>query len=377
MITTFVLTSIFLFYIFIGYPLLIGFLGTRSELKRKNGGGHLSVTAIIVACNEAEVIGKKLQSLLNLNYPVSNLRIVVVDDASTDDTYAVATSVNDPRISAIRAPMRCGKAAGINAAMLHVKSDLVLMLDARQEIDANALLNLASWFEGESSVGAVSGELLFKDAGQNDFSRGMDSYWRYEKFIRKSEAQYCSVPGVTGAIYLLRTKTFAPIPDDTILDDVLIPMRCIAAGYSVGFDDRAIAWDIPSNDPAREKRRKIRTIKGNYQLLFRYPLWMLPSGHPIWWQYLSHKILRLAAPFLAFGGFFACIELSREGNAFAAAYSTAFIVSILLYPLSLIFPAMLNHKPVRLLVSFVALNWFNLLGFFNYFFAGKSQAWKK
>ena len=376
MITTFVLTSIFLFYIFIGYPLLIGFLGARSELNRKNGDGHLSVTAIIVACNEAEAIGKKLQNLLNLSYPVSNLSIVVVDDASTDDTYAVAASVNDSRISVIRAPMRCGKAAGINAAMLHVKSDLVLMLDARQEIDANALLNLASWFEGESSVGAVSGELLFKDAGQNDFSRGMDSYWRYEKFIRKSEAQYCSVPGVTGAIYLLRTKTFTPIPDDTILDDVLIPMHCIAAGYTVGFDDRAIAWDIPSNDPAREKRRKVRTIKGNYQMLFRYPLWMLPGGHPIWWQYLSHKILRLAAPFLAFGGFFACFQLSLAGGLLATAYSLAFLVATLLYPLSLISPTTFKNRTMRLLISFIALNWFSLLGFFSYVFAKKSHSWK-
>jgi hypothetical protein len=154
-------------------------------------------------------------------------------------------------------------------------------------------------------------------------------------------------------------------------------MRCIASGYSVGFDERAIAWDIPSSDPTRERQRKTRTIKGNYQLLFRYPLWILPGGHPIWWEYLSHKILRLAAPFLALAGFYAGIELAREGSLLAATYSIAFLGAILLYPLSLIFPNTLTNSLSRLLVSFVALNWFNLLGLFGYFFSNNSQSWKK
>lgn len=377
MILAFILTSILLIYIFIGYPLIIGLLAKRCNKAKKKGNGHLSVTAVVVACNEAQVIARKLQNVLSLNYPASNLRVVVVDDASTDDTVAAATSVNDPRVSVICTSKRSGKAAGLNAAMLHVSSDLVLMLDARQEIDVEALLNLTSWFEDSSSVGAVSGELLFKEAGHNEFSLGMDGYWKYEKFIRKSEARYSSVPGVTGAIYLLRTKAFQPIPVDTILDDVLIPMRCIAVGYSVGFDERALAWDIPSNDQASEKRRKTRTIRGNYQLLFRHPFWMLPGGHPIWWQYLSHKVLRLMAPFLAFVGFLACIDLAREGSMLAAAYAIIFMMTITLYPLSLISPTLFSNKIVRLLASFVALNWFSLLGLFSYFFAEESQSWKK
>ena len=129
MIFAYVLTSVVLVYIFIGYPLTIGFLAKPQKKTKQKGNGHLGVTAVIVACNEAQVIGEKLHNLLSLNYPASNLHIVVVDDASDDHTVAAAASVNDRRISVIRMLQRSGKAAGLNAAMKHVSSDLVFMLD--------------------------------------------------------------------------------------------------------------------------------------------------------------------------------------------------------------------------------------------------------
>ena len=45
----------------------------------------------------------------------------------------------------------------------------------------------------------------------------------------------------TGAIYAIRRSLFEPIPADTILDDVLIPLRLVKKGYAVLFEPGAKA----------------------------------------------------------------------------------------------------------------------------------------
>ena len=205
----------------------------------------------------------------------------------------------------------------------------------------------------------------------------MAGYWSYEKSIRRAEAKVSSVPGVTGAIYMIRRETFEPIPNDTILDDVLIPMNVVAGGYQVGFDERAVAWDIPSRDPVIERRRKIRTNRGNYQLLFRHPGWLFPQRHPIWWQYLSHKILRLAVPMLALINFLAAFVLAIQGIMWAQLYCCVFALGLVIYPLSKRLEVINRFRLTRLAASFVALNWFSVLGLLDFLSVKRSDAWKK
>jgi biofilm PGA synthesis N-glycosyltransferase PgaC len=224
-------------------------------------------------------------------------------------------------------------------------------------------------------VAAVSGELRLKST-DSDRSSGMDAYQKYEKFIRKTESSISSVPGVSGALYMLRRSLFQPLPNDTILDDVLIPMRAAVGGNWIGYDDRAIAWDVPSDDLKREKLRKTRTLQGNYQLLFRNLSWCLPGGHPLWFQYLSHKVSRLSAPFFGMAAFILSVCLYQQGNDWAGVFAMGIALSVALYPLSLMLPVLNSSKLVRIVSSFIALNWFNLIGFFQYLFATKKQSWK-
>ena len=184
------------------------------------------------------------------------------------------------------------------------------------------------------------------------------------------------MPGVTGAIYMLRREAFKVIPADTILDDVLIPMTAIVNGYKVGFDDQALAWDVPSSNPANERRRKIRTISGNFQLLFRHPDWLLPFKNSIWWQYFSHKVLRLFVPYIALLNLVLAVCIAYESNVYAFIYVVLFLIALLLYPLNLFFPIIGKNKYLRLWVSFLALNWFSVLGLFDYIFSNRSQSWK-
>ncbi|MBL4796369.1 MAG: glycosyltransferase [Oleispira sp.] len=381
MIYLFFCLLFFIFYTFMGYPLLLQVLVKIKTLaggrKTPIGKKQLSITVVMIVCNEEEFIVDKINNLLSLDYPTEKLNILIVDDASTDETVKLINSFNSDRITLLKSKERSGKAAGINHAMTHVNSTLVMMLDARQVINLTSATDLSSWFEGGSSAGAVSGELQFKSEGRNDVSEGMDGYWKYEKFIRKSESIIGSVPGVTGAIYMFKRSLYQPIPVDTILDDVLIPMNISKKGYWVGFDERAIALDLPSSDLAKEKMRKTRTIKGNYQLWLRNISFTVPFFHPIWWQYLSHKVSRLLAPYVALLSLVIGITLGTQGFLFGYGYALLFILGLMLYPLSLKLPQLLSIGILRLGISFIALNWFNMLGLFHYIFDKKQQAWKK
>ena len=106
------------------------------------------------------------------------------------------------------------------------------------------------------------------------------------------------MPGATGALYAIRQSLFRPIPEQTLLDDVVIPMQAIELGYRCLIEPGAIAYDTPSQSTQQESVRKRRTIAGAAQLIINQPRWLLPWKNPIWIEFISHKIARLCSPAL-------------------------------------------------------------------------------
>jgi cellulose synthase/poly-beta-1,6-N-acetylglucosamine synthase-like glycosyltransferase len=154
---------------------------------------------------------------------------------------------------------------------------------------------------GDPAVGAVSGELVIRSRASESGStigEGASFYWRYEKFIRRSESRAHSTVGATGAVYAIRQELFEPIPNDTLLDDVLIPMRIISRGYRVLFEPGARAYDLAVASPRQEFVRKVRTIAGTFQLFSRERWLFNPFRNSLWFETLSHKALRLLTPLL-------------------------------------------------------------------------------
>src|SRR5581483_6052911 len=123
---------------------------------------------------------------------------------------------------------------------------------------------------------------------------GVGIYWRYEKELRRMESAMASTLGATGAIYAIRRSLWQPLPAQTILDDVLTPMRVVLQGLRVVFNERAHAFDRAAADADAEARRKVRTLAGNYQILALEPRLLVPIVNRVWLQYLSHKLGRLA-----------------------------------------------------------------------------------
>lgn len=296
-----------LFYIYVGYPILIRGLAKLFPLRRAladvgaldPASADSQVSIVIASASDGEVLRTKLVQLLNSKQSRFIREILIGSDGSTDETVNLIRGIDDRRIELFAFEQRRGKPAVLNDLIPRCQSDIVVLCDARQLLSDEAIPALLANF-ASSRVGVVSGELVFRsDSVQGSTaSRGIGAYWRYEKFIRKSEARFRGVPGATGAIYAIRRQLFRPIPESTLLDDVVIPMQAVCSGYHCVFESRAIAWDVASQSLGRESVRKRRTIAGAAQLIWNHPAWLLPWANPIWLEYISHKILRLISPFL-------------------------------------------------------------------------------
>jgi hypothetical protein len=109
------------------------------------------------------------------------------------------------------------------------------------------------------------------------------------------------------------------LPDDTILDDVLGPMRIALRRYRVSFDQTAHAYDETARDAAVETRRKVRTLAGNFQLLALEPRLLLPIVNPVWFQFVSHKLGRLLVPYALGAALVSSVWLAPSSWVYAAA----------------------------------------------------------
>lgn len=285
-------------YIFVSYPLIVFALSRLRPLRTTKRPSVKPISVVIVAYNEATRLSKKIASVLASDDAHLIQEVLVASDGSTDDTAAMIAACHDPRVKLLAFSERRGKPSVLNDVVPRCLSEIVVLTDARQELDCRAIAELAANFADEQ-VGAVSGELVLRSEGDTTTaSHGVGVYWRYEKFIRKCEGRFRSVPGATGALYALRRSLFRPIPAQTILDDVVIPMQVVAAGRRCLFEPAAIAFDQPSDSTAKETIRKRRTIAGAAQLLVNHPTWLLPWRNPIWFEFVSHKLLRLTSPLL-------------------------------------------------------------------------------
>jgi cellulose synthase/poly-beta-1,6-N-acetylglucosamine synthase-like glycosyltransferase len=273
------------------------------------------VSVVIVAHNEAANIGRKIRNCLDLDYPRDRLEVIVASDGSTDATDEIVASFAAEGVKLLRMPGPAGKPSALNRAVPEARGEVLLLCDARQELERDALRELVAGF-ADPTVGAVSGELHIRPAEGGGAAEGVGLYWRLEKVVRRLESRVGSTVGVTGAIYALRKDLFQPLDPATIVDDVAIPMRVVRQGYRVVFESAARAWDVAVLDSAREFRRKVRTLTGNFQLAALEPSLLVPWGHPLWWSFLSHKMSRLIAPWCLLAALLSSLVLALEGSPF-------------------------------------------------------------
>lgn len=371
-IIIFWIVLILIIYVFLGYPFLATLVAKLFPKKRKYmlSPTFPRVSVVLVVYNEERRILDKIENLLSSNYPAELLELVIVDDGSADATSEAIRGLNHPQVKLIQVQERSGKATGINIGVANASGDIIVFCDARQKFEPDTIPKLVSHFN-DPEVGAVSGSLEI-DPASTSVGSGVDIYWKIEKKLRFAEAVIDSCIGCTGAVYAIRKELFEPLPPDTILDDVVIPMKIAVKGGRVLFEPSAVAYDPQPLEPEKEKIRKERTLAGNFQMLFRYPEWLFPWKNRLFFQLISHKYLRLAGPLLMTSMFISNLFLIHKKF-----YMFIMIFQVLFYYLAFL-GFIFKESRIKLFsipAGFVFLNWQVVAGFIYYLRNRNRRVW--
>jgi poly-beta-1,6-N-acetyl-D-glucosamine synthase len=355
----------FVLYTYAGYPI---FCFVRARLRARPIARQPirpRVTVLIAAYREAGTIARKLESLAQQRYPAELVDVVVACDGSDDGTPEAAQKAAAAHLAG-RAQVlvlseRGGKPAALNAAARVAAGEVLVLTDARQPLSDNAIEALVEDL-GDPAVGVAGGELVLG----GDAPAG--AYWKYEALLRKWEGRAGSTVGVSGALYAIRRELWEPMPDETILDDVLQPMRARLRGRRVVFEPAARAFDTAA-ESKREFQRKVRTLSGNFQLLALLPGILSPLRNPSWFDFVSHKLFRLFVPYALVAAFVASALL--PGN-----LSIALVLAQLAgYALAGTRALGLSLPLAGLAETFVVLNAAAVVGLWRFLRYGRRLPW--
>lgn len=331
---------------------------------------HISI--VLAVRNEEKHLSAKLANVSALEYPEDRLEVVVVSDGSTDTTNEILEKWKSCNRRAHFLPEHAGKATALNHAVGDAQGEIIVFTDGRQMIAPEALKNLLADF-ADPSVGCVSGELMLSDSSDAPSGHGVGVYWRLEKKIRYWEGLAGSTVGATGAFYAVRKDLLSAIPEETILDDVYIPLIVIRQGQRVVFEPLALARDYWVPSVKEEFRRKVRTLAGNYQLL-QLASWVVTQSNPVRIQFVCHKLLRLFAPFALVGMLVSTVWI-RKGT-----YEAALGLQLVFYALAALSAFRVRMATLSRLsnisFAFVLLNAAAAMAFV-YFITGRKAAWAR
>ena len=352
----------------VGYPLAAALAARLRPRRVRAAGVTPSVTVIVAAHDEQDVIARRLENLLALDYPTELLEIVVASDASSDRTDAIVEefAAREPRVRLVRAP-RGGKVAAQNLAVAQTESEVVAFSDANATWAPDALRLLVRSF-ADADVAYVCGRLRLERA---DGTNREGAYWRFEMWLRAQESLLGSITGGNGSIYAVRRADYIDV-DPRFGHDLSLPYKLAQKRRRAVFDTEALASEKPSTDLEDEYRRKVRMFEHGWLMMLTGGF--LRGGGPVYLvELLSHRILRYATGLLHVVLFAVSIPLAREGLLYeiALAVQLAWLVVAALARLKVPLPG------AALAYYYLLVTWATVVSLVRYLRFGVPPVWEK
>jgi hypothetical protein len=357
-------------YTHAGYPLLLWLL---ARLRRTRGAAVPSadadlptVSLVIAAYDEEEVIADKVANALALDYPRERLELIVASDGSTDRTAARAREAGADLV--LELP-RGGKVRTQDAGVERASGEIVAFSDANSRLAPDALRRLVAPFQQDPRTGYVCGQVRFSRA---DGTSEEGAYWRYEMAVRSLESRLGGVTGGNGAIYATRREAYMVV-DPRMGHDLSFPFNMVKRGWRAVYEPTARAEEkmVPSIEG--EFRRKRRMMSHAWPIVLRGGM-LSPRGYGALYalQIGSHRVLRYATPFLHLIALATNLALLGDGPVYAVtlAAQLGLLAAAALGPLV---PA----RPFRLAYYYVLVTASLAAGLWDWLRSGTPAGWEK
>ena len=344
----------------LGYPLTAAALARLRGRPVRKGEIEPSVDVIVAAHDEEDVIERRLENLLALDYPVDKLEIVVASDASTDHTDELVEAVakRESRVRLLACP-RGGKVSAQNGAVRATSGEIVAFSDANAQWQPDALRKLVRNF-ADPDVAYVCGGHFYETA---DGTNREGTYWRFEAWLRQNESHLGSITGGIGPIYAVRRSDYVEV-DPRFGHDLALPYLMVQRGRRAVFEPEAVAWEKPSRDIEDEYRRKVRMLEHCWLIVLRGRM-LRRLGPTYLLEILSHRHLRYGSGLLHLSLLGSSIALAGEG----LPYQVALGVQVTLLGAA--------AAGVGIARYYVLVTWATVASLFNYVRAGVPPVWEK
>lgn len=375
------------------YPLLLKILARNKSanatvFQSDTALPHVSV--LMSVYNEATVIGSKIGSLLQLDYPSEKLSIWIGSDCSSDATNEVVATFTqrDERIHFFPFEQRRGKPPVINdlaekAIQAHTNADgthVFLITDANVIPARETLKALMKHFKNER-IAVVDAHMVHTGVKAKGISKAEDQYISAEVQLKHREGLvWGKMIGPFGGCYAVRSDFFTPVPHNFLVDDFFITLKAIERGGHAINELTAICYEPVSHEIEVEYRRKARISAGNFQNMATFrALWLPPWRSAVHFAFFSHKVLRWLGPFLIASAALSCAFLAMPAENLFYRYSFfSLVAACTLLPLLDSGLAKLNiHlRPLRAIRYFLMMNVALTEGFFKFLKGIKSNVWE-
>jgi cellulose synthase/poly-beta-1,6-N-acetylglucosamine synthase-like glycosyltransferase len=365
-----------LVYTQVGYALLLALLSGLHRGSPAPGAASKpaaadlpSVTAIVAAYNEQDVIAARIANLRALDYPAERLQVVIASDGSTDATAARARQAGADLV--LELP-RGGKIRAQDAAVAGSRGQLLVFSDANARWDADSLTHIARAFT-DPGVGYVCGDVTFIDDGGTN-QEGL--YWRYEMWIRRMESKLASVTSGNGAIYATRRDSYLQV-DPISGHDLAFPFNMVKRGWRAVYVTQAHATEKMAPSIEGEFTRKRRMARRTWPTVFSSGL-LSPRGYgPVYaLMIFSHRILRYLVPFLhvlALAINIALISVVTGGGGWVYIVTLALQLAL---PAGALLAPHLRSRPLLIAQYYVVTNWALAAGLWDWLRGNRSPIWE-
>jgi cellulose synthase/poly-beta-1,6-N-acetylglucosamine synthase-like glycosyltransferase len=362
------------------YPLSLVCLKYFTKKKRRFRTEHSTawdsvpkVSVLVVAHNEQNAIRARLENLCSMDYPSNRVSILVVSDASTDQTDGIVESYRGT-VQFLRSPERIGKAACTNLGLQEIRDEYVVFTDANTEFDTDAISKLIGPFQ-DPSIGYVVGFQDYRAVKNAPAERSESSYSRIETWLKQMESDVSSVVGGDGAIMAIRRSIIGRLASDDV-SDLRMPLECVALGYRGVFLPEAKGWEIAPELFSDQLVRKTRIIHRSIRTTFR--AWrVLNPFRTGWFAYMvvSHKLLRWFGPLMLILSVSCASILTFQGHTIYRLYLLAVLLFMTVAGAYAI-PALRNRRVIYLSFYFCLVQYAALLAILRLHRKGYYTLWE-
>ncbi|SHI54352.1 glycosyltransferase family 2 protein [Fibrobacter sp. UWP2] len=351
------------------FPVTLPFVSELFKRRRRDEIENFElphVSLLISAYNEEAVIERKIQNILEIDYPKEKLEVLIGDDGSADKTAEIVARYADRGITLVKAPKNAGKAAMLNRLQKIASGEILVFCDANTMFFPNVVRKLVAPFK-DKKIGCTCGHLILSDKSGSVLGRGESSYWDLESEIKKFEGILDRLMGGNGALYAIRKELYTELPTKkSIMDDFFITTKILQKGFFCTFIASAIGTEQTSKEGEGEYRRKVRIGRANFNYLLSYLPLLNPFKPLLAYLFLSHKFLRWFSPHIVILLFILNALLLTSGPVYQATF--AIMVLVLLVCVTKVIPSA---------YYFMSMNIAMLKGFFLSFCREKSGGWAR